>query len=193
VIRVAIAASSAIVRAGLAAVLGAEDGIEVAGDDPGAVDVVVTDSEDGDPAFRDEAAPSVVLIDHPEAAWIAAAIRAGVRAILPRAARPAEIAAAVRAAAAGLVSFDPAAAEELLGAAPTAAVTPETAVEPLTPREIEVLRMMADGASNKVLAGRLGISDHTAKFHVASVLAKLGAGTRTEAVTIGIRRGLVLL
>ncbi len=63
--------------------------------------------------------------------------------------------------------------------------------EALTPREFEVLRMLADGLGNKEIANRLGISDHTAKFHVAQILAKLGAGSRTEAVAIGMRRGLV--
>ena len=72
---------------------------------------------------------------------------------------------------------------------------PQTAADagPLTPRELEVLRMMAEGAANKTIAWKLGISEHTVKFHVASILVKLGAGTRTEAVTIGIRKGLVLI
>ncbi|HEY7210806.1 MAG TPA: LuxR C-terminal-related transcriptional regulator, partial [Bryobacteraceae bacterium] len=69
--------------------------------------------------------------------------------------------------------------------------TADGVVEALTNREQQVLRMMADGLGNKEIAGHLGISDHTAKFHVAQVLAKLGAATRTEAVTIAIRRGLV--
>lgn len=64
---------------------------------------------------------------------------------------------------------------------------------PLTPREIEVLRHLADGASNKLIAHKLGISDHTVKFHVTSILSKLNAGTRTEAVTMGVRKGLVYL
>jgi DNA-binding NarL/FixJ family response regulator len=63
----------------------------------------------------------------------------------------------------------------------------------LTPREIEVLAAMADGASNKVIARRLGISFHTAKFHVASILAKLDADSRTEAVALAARQGLVML
>jgi len=66
-------------------------------------------------------------------------------------------------------------------------------VEELTPREVEVLRLLADGLGNKEVALRLGISDHTVKFHISSILAKLGAGSRTEAVTLGIRRGLILL
>ncbi len=63
--------------------------------------------------------------------------------------------------------------------------------ETLTPRESEVLRMLADGFGNKDIGKKLGISDHTAKFHVAQILAKLGAGSRTEAVAIGMRQGLV--
>ncbi len=63
--------------------------------------------------------------------------------------------------------------------------------EALTPRESEVLRMLADGLGNKQIAKNLGISDHTAKFHVAQILSKLGAGSRAEAVAIGMRRGLV--
>jgi DNA-binding NarL/FixJ family response regulator len=66
-------------------------------------------------------------------------------------------------------------------------------VEELTAREIEVLRMLAEGFANKEIASRLGISDHTVKFHISSILAKLGASTRTEAVTLGVRKGLILL
>jgi DNA-binding NarL/FixJ family response regulator len=65
--------------------------------------------------------------------------------------------------------------------------------EDLTARELEVLRLMARGFRNKQLATMLNISEHTAKFHVSSVLAKLGARTRTEAVTIGMTRGLVAI
>jgi DNA-binding CsgD family transcriptional regulator len=63
--------------------------------------------------------------------------------------------------------------------------------EALTAREREVLTLLADGLSNKQIAVRLGISGHTAKFHVASVLAKLGAANRADAVRRGVRRGLV--
>jgi DNA-binding NarL/FixJ family response regulator len=64
-------------------------------------------------------------------------------------------------------------------------------IEALTPRELQVLRMLADGLGNKEIAGQLNISDHTVKFHVAQILAKLRAASRTEAVSIGIRRGIV--
>ena len=66
-------------------------------------------------------------------------------------------------------------------------------VEPLTPREVEVLRLLASGIANKQIADCLGISDNTVKFHVAAILGKLGAASRTEAVAIGIRDGLILL
>jgi DNA-binding NarL/FixJ family response regulator len=66
-------------------------------------------------------------------------------------------------------------------------------VEELTGREVEVLRMLAEGFANKEMASRLGISDHTVKFHISSILAKLGASSRTEAVTVGVRKGLILL
>jgi NarL family two-component system response regulator YdfI len=65
--------------------------------------------------------------------------------------------------------------------------------EPLTAREIDVLSLLAEGAGNKEIAARLHISEHTAKFHVSSILAKLGAATRTEAVTRGYKEGLILI
>ena len=70
---------------------------------------------------------------------------------------------------------------------------PAQLAESLTPRESEVLVMMSEGLSNKMIAFRLGISEHTVKFHVQSVMAKLNAGTRTEAVMLGIRQGLIML
>jgi DNA-binding NarL/FixJ family response regulator len=67
------------------------------------------------------------------------------------------------------------------------------AVGELTAREIEVLRMLAEGLGNKEIASRLGVTDHTIKFHISSILGKLGAASRTEAVTMGVRMGLILL
>lgn len=66
-------------------------------------------------------------------------------------------------------------------------------VEPLTPREVEVLELLAEGLSNKAIGARLGISDQTVKFHVASISGKLGAANRTDAVRRGVRRGLITL
>jgi DNA-binding CsgD family transcriptional regulator len=69
----------------------------------------------------------------------------------------------------------------------------EPELDALTPREREVLDMLASGLSNKEIAWRMKISEHTVKFHVASVFAKLDVSTRTEAVMQGIRRGLVMM
>ena len=76
---------------------------------------------------------------------------------------------------------------------PVAGTTLTEAGVQLTARELEVLRLMADGLGNKSIATALGISSHTAKYHVASVLAKLDAQSRTEAVTRGLREGLLPL
>lgn len=102
------------------------------------------------------------------------------------------LAAAVRGVSLGLTVVDPALT---LAAGFYAHGTPQPVVvgagEPLTPREREVLSLVADGLPNKAIARELGISEHTAKFHVGSLLAKLGAGSRTEAVTLATRRGLL--
>ena len=65
--------------------------------------------------------------------------------------------------------------------------------EPLTRRELDVLQLLAEGLPNKSIAERLGISDQTVKFHVASISSKLGASNRTDAVRLGLRRGLISL
>ena len=65
--------------------------------------------------------------------------------------------------------------------------------EPLTPREIQVLELLAEGLPNKAIAGRLQISDQTVKFHVSSICGKLGAANRTDAVRRGVHRGLITL
>jgi DNA-binding NarL/FixJ family response regulator len=69
----------------------------------------------------------------------------------------------------------------------------EPLAEPLTPREREVLALVAEGLSNKAIAEELGISDQTVKFHVASITGKLGAANRTEAVRLAVRQGLIVL
>ena len=107
-----------------------------------------------------------------------------------------EIIGAVRAVTAGLVVLDRLLAPEFCSPAPFALPLPEESLLPdetLTPREREVIQLMAQGLPNKNIAARLSISLHTVKFHVASILAKLNATSRTEAVTQGARRGLVTL
>jgi len=135
----------------------------------------------------------IVLLDHPPPGWVADALRAGVRAILPAAVSADQLAAAIEAAITGLYIVHPSELSAMLPAATTASSNVAELAEPLTPREREVLQMLASGLANKEIAAKLSISDHTVKFHVASILGKLGASTRTEAVALGIRRGLVLL
>jgi NarL family two-component system response regulator YdfI len=133
----------------------------------------------------------VILTDRTDPDATAEAFRAGARAVLNRAAAGDEIAAAVIAAAAGLAVLHPDAVGALLPA--ERAAVQGALQEELTPREAEVLALLADGLGNKAIARRLGISEHTAKFHVASILGKLGVRTRTEAVALGMRLGLILL
>ena len=100
-----------------------------------------------------------------------------------------EIAGAIRAAAAGLIALD-----RSLTPWPAVPLAGESkAPDSLTPREREVLALMARGLPNKQIGARLAISLHTVKFHVASILAKLGAASRTEAVMLGARQGAVSL
>ena len=140
--------------------------------------------------------PVILLVENP-ARWPSEALPPGVRGILPRNVTPAEIAAAIEAVAAGLFVFHPAEIDSLPLLRPreseTAPDVGEPLLEPLTPREIEVLQLLSAGVGNKEIAARLNISEHTAKFHVASIMGKLGAASRTEAVTLGIRHGLVLI
>lgn len=140
----------------------------------------------------------VVLTDELDASRVAEFLDAGVRAILSRDARAGEITAAIIAAAAGLVALGPELKAVLHKELNAQRSTSRPRVTDgrggvLSSRELEVLRMMADGLANKQIAARLGISEHTVKFHVGSVFTKIGASTRAEAVMIGARRGLVIL
>jgi len=135
--------------------------------------------------------PTILLVDDPNADVTFAAQRAGAAAVLARQSDARELLAALDAVRAGLVVLDASARDALGTSARVSAGT--VRIETLTDREREVLAMLANGWSNHRIAGRLAISDNTVKAHVASILAKLGATTRTEAVTLGIRLGLVML
>ena len=115
---------------------------------------------------------------------------------LRRDATPEDIAAALSAVAGGLITLDRRLATLLLQPALPVMSAPERLTgpeEPLTARELEVLQLLAQGLPNKIIATRLHITEHTAKFHVSSILMKLGAASRTEAVTTAARRGLLML
>jgi two-component system, NarL family, response regulator YdfI len=137
-----------------------------------------------------EPAAVVLLASDPAAAWTLRGRRSGVRAVLREDASAEELGAAIGAAKAGLVALHP---DALHGAAAARAAERRDQTPSLTPRELEILEMLAEGISNRMIAARLGISSQTVKFHVASILAKLGAASRTEAVTFGVRQGLIAL
>ena len=115
-------------------------------------------------------APLVIVSDHPQSA----------NGTLSRSATPAQIDAALHAVAEGLRVSDQAQPER-------------EESEPLTHREIEVLHLLVEGLTNKEIAQRLAISEHTVKFHVNAIMTKLGAATRTEAVVHAARQGIVVL
>ena len=158
--------------------------------------VVVVDL-DGDLAtsvetLSESGAAVVLLADNPETNWIAQLLASRPSAVLRRNCSQRQLAAAVQAASAGLIVLEPDTMQGLLRP-PLDTIELEPGDEELTRRETEVLRMMTAGLSNREIASTLGISEHTVKFHIASIFGKLGTSSRTEAVTEGIRRGLVLL
>jgi len=201
VTRVLVLSPSPVARAGLESLLRNSAGAievvgsaaswsEYSGEDP---DVILADWENGDELSSEISAGApeaalVVMADDPGLPGIAEALRSGIRAVLSRHSSASQIVAAIEAAAAGFVVLQPGDLDGLL-------INPQPAslAEPLTPREVEVLGMLAEGQSNKSIAHRLGISEHTVKFHVTSIMGKLNAGSRTEAVTQGIRQGLIML
>jgi two-component system, NarL family, response regulator YdfI len=135
----------------------------------------------------------ILIADHLPPTSAAAALRAGVRAVLPSDVPQDQLVAALEAAVSGLIVLHSTNAEAAFPTSAPAARPLTELAEPLTRREREVLQMLATGLGNKEIAARLAISEHTVKFHVASILGKLGAESRTEAVSLGVRRGLVLL
>ena len=179
-IRVWIEAVSTVTRAGFESVLEGSAGIELV-DSPSQADVVLRDDLPKG-SEGPGAAPTVVLSDEPLTSRL---LRRGVHAILPHDAAAEQIVAALYAASAGLIAVPVEA-----GAWMTPAAS-DSEIESLTPREMETLEMLAEGLSNKQIAARLHISEHTAKFHVNSILGKLGAAPRPEAVMPGLRSGLL--
>ena len=211
-IRAFIVAASPLVRAGLENVLaaqgvksaGALSSVELLADylDEGEADVVVVDvsGEQLETVLGaihqleiTSIAAVVLLADHPAPGFLAEAVRTGIGAILPTRASSEQLVAAMQGAMAGLVVIYRGEINSIFPAARPSFHPFADLPEPLTPREREVLQMLASGLANKEIATRLTISEHTVKFHVASILGKLGAASRTEAVALGIRHGLVLL
>jgi two-component system, NarL family, nitrate/nitrite response regulator NarL len=205
-IRVLIVSGDALARSGLATLLAGQPDISVTGQLPGEAvnpssvaayhpDVVLWDlgwdlakSLEQLTEQAENLPPVVALV--PDNVMTADVWASGVRGLLPRESAVAVIDASLSSAALGLVVYDP-----ILGAPSgvTRDKQPALAAEPLTPREHEVLQLLAEGLPNKTIAQRLRISEHTVKFHVNTILGKLGAQSRTEAVTRAARSGLILL
>lgn len=201
-ISVQILTESPQTRARLRNIVSAAPGLELrdgsVGRD-GAPDVVILDPAPvGDASPRDPAlTPSsrtLVLTDRASEEWVRELLGTHSASVIGRSAQPAEIIAAIEAMAAGLVVFSP---DVLAGAAPQVHPVPTSPPgalqDPLTPRESDVLRMLADGLSNKEIARQLHLSEHTVKYHLSSVFGKLGVSSRTEAVMAGIQRGIILI
>jgi DNA-binding NarL/FixJ family response regulator len=208
-LRVLVVAGDPLARAGLAALLAGQAGHILAGQLSGSDDLpsqaavfrpdVVLWDLGWDPApdleaslaqiegLAEEDLPVVVLLqDEAQAPEVWAS---GARGLLLRKAGAEPLVAALQAVSHGLAVFDPS-----LGLGPSPARDPALIlVEDLTPRETEVLQLLADGLTNKAIAQRLGISDHTVKFHVNAILGKLDAQSRTEAVVRATQLGLILL
>jgi two-component system, NarL family, response regulator YdfI len=157
-------------------------------------DVLIIEVADGDehdwPALADLPIPVILLVDSGDSALIRSALRSGIRGAISWDATTQEIESEVHVVRAGLVVTTPNSIAELL---PPTEPVGEDLAEPLSARELEVLELVAEGLSNKLIAHGLNISEHTVKTHVASIFAKLGASSRTEAVSQAIRRGLVML
>jgi len=208
--RVVLVSSSPAVRAGLRTLLGAAGDVDVIGEAPSfrpdlaqafdvPPDVLVLDTgsasalDDVLDGFDDPEVGLLVLgppdgvgrllVGQPPFAWGYLSPQSG----------PEEIGAAIRAVAAGLTVLEPGLLAVLERGTRAATPMAGESREELTAREREILQLVAEGLTNKAIALRLTISDHTVKFHVASILAKLGAGSRTEAVHLAARQGLIAL
>jgi DNA-binding NarL/FixJ family response regulator len=205
-VRVLIVADDPLARAGLATLLADAAACGIVGQVPAdsslAValevyrpDVVVWDlGWDPEPSLdrlielTEQQSPIVVLL--PDEASAADAWAAGARGLLLRDVAADALAATLRAVAQGLSVFDP----ELADASQAFGdLTLEGLAEELTPRELEVVQLLATGLSNKAIAYQLGISEHTVKFHINAIMNKLGAQSRTEAAVRATRMGLILL
>lgn len=212
-IRILVIADNLLARTGLAALLGDQPGLRVVGQVAGGdsladdldvyrPDVLVWDfgweaktAQERLAALIDELGaemllPLLILLgDETHAPETAALLRnAAAGGLLLLDSQPDQLGPALLAIAQGLLVFDPA-----LAVLPTGDALPDAPTAQLTPREVEVLQLLAEGLANKAIARRLAISDHTVKFHVNAIMGKLNAQSRTEAVVRATRLGLIML
>jgi len=209
-IRVLVVDDHAVVREGLRAFLDLQDGIEVVGEaEDGAAAVTAAERLSPDVILMDlvmpeldgvaamtllrERAPGarvIVLTSFIDDERLLPAVRAGAAGYLLKNVAPQELARAVRAAHRGEAHIDPAVAARLVGQI-SAQGPADDGIERLTPREREVLELIARGFPNKRIASELGLSEKTVKAHVGHVLAKLGVDDRTQAALYAVRSGRV--
>ena len=205
-LKVLVVSDDPLTRAGLASLLAAQSGCTVVGQVGGETDlqaalevfqpnVLVWDlgwdhskALDSLSDLSSERLPIVALI--PDGTYAADARASGSQGILLRDSDTPSLVAALMAVTHGLLVLDPSLAEAV---PPIRDAHPTGAATVLTPREQEVLQLLAEGLPNKSIADRLGITEHTVKFHVNAILGKMGAQSRTEAVTRATRLGLILL
>lgn len=211
-LRLLVAADNSLARAGLAAILSDAPGLIVVGQsalDPGldaAIDLYLPDVIVGDLGYDAAQAAErlaeieahgpalLALVSTTEAAAEAAPalLGAGARGLLLQSSPPEALISALIAVGTGLTVFSPEVASAVLPRT-SASSRPDATVETFTPREREVLALVAEGLPNKLIARQLHISEHTVKFHINALLTKLGAASRTEAVVRASRLGLITL
>jgi two-component system, NarL family, response regulator YdfI len=215
-VKVIVLAGSAVSQAGLESLLKLAEGIDVVQTsttsnlpsdwmsllETDATDVLLVEGQAEQNIFQylselgiDDTLPAIVVLTRAtQQRELAPMLALGIRGILPYSASPQEIVAAIRAAAAGLSVFHSDFQHNLfddrLGSRPDSNALE---LEPLTLREQEVLALLSQGFSNKAIAAQLHLSEHTIKFHIGAIFEKLNASSRTEAVAIGIRQGLIML
>jgi NarL family two-component system response regulator YdfI len=209
-LRVLIFAASSLMRAGLESLLEAEESIEVSASVSSAAelasasanrepDVVVIQADNLNAlSLRQEVGalkvPVVLLAKQIDADLIFDALSSGISGVLHADSSSRELASALHGAAVGLITLTNGAATLLAKSLRNRTPADQDEIfEELTAREHEVMEMMVEGLSNKEIAVQLNLSVHTVKFHISSILAKLGAASRTEATTIGLRRGLITI
>lgn len=209
-IRVFIADDQLLVRQGIRTLVEMDDGIEVVGEagdgseavarvPAAAVDVLLLDvrmpRKSGIEVLRDLAAagmlpPTLILTTFDDSEAVIDGIRAGARGFLLKDVSYDQLIAAIRAVASGATVFQPAVTERILRGTDRVHIATETPIERLTVREVEVMRLLAGGLSNREIAHALRTAEGTIKNHVSSILAKLGVRDRTRAVLKALEAGL---
>jgi DNA-binding NarL/FixJ family response regulator len=202
-IRVQILTESAHTRARLRAIIAAAPGLELSEESTGgdaAADVVLLDPEpladslSRGPPPAPASARTLILTDRLSEEWARELLSRRAAGAIARSAQAKEIIAAIESVTAGLIVFSAGLlADAQPQPGPARKPPPGALQDSLTPRETDVLRMLADGVSNKEVALRLHISEHTVKYHLSSIFGKLGVSSRTEAVMAGIQRGIILI